>query len=83
LLMSNDFYDSLDILCNSFTNSILDLKTFDDYMEFISMGSKIKERLVSHTKEENTIFLLKVLHSIIGEQVLILNTFIQTAFMEK
>jgi hypothetical protein len=56
-------YDSLDESCT-------DRKTIDDYLEFIKMGSQIKLNLVKHTKEENTIFLLRVLRSIINEQVL-------------
>ena len=56
-------YDSLDESCT-------DPKTIDDYLEFIKIGSQIKENLVRRTKEENTIFLLRVLRSIINKQVL-------------
>jgi|ERR687898_2248369 hypothetical protein len=42
-------YDSLDESCT-------DPKTIDDYLEFIKIGSQIKENLVRRTTEENTIF---------------------------
>ena len=54
----------------SLNESCTDPKTIDDYLEFIKMGSQIKENLVRRTKEENTIFLLRVLRSIINKQVL-------------
>lgn len=70
---SDTYYDDLDIPCSSsFTaaDRNIDPKTVDDYAEFIKMGSQIKLNLVKHTKEENTIFLLRVLRSIISEQAL-------------
>ena len=60
------FYDSLDEPCDK----TLDPKTPDEYLEFIKPGLQIKLNLVKHTKGENTISLLRVLRSIISEQVL-------------
>lgn len=65
-----DPYDSLDA-CDSFTNPdrIIQPETIDDFIEFIKMGSTIKDQLVKQTKYETSEFIFRCLRAIINEQV--------------
>ena len=62
-------YDSLDMPSASYTDRIVDLRTFDDYVTFMKLGNQIKENMVKQTQRETTLFLLSVLRRIIDEKV--------------
>jgi hypothetical protein len=65
----HDPYDDLDSPQASYTDRTQDPKTIEDYIEFIKIGSQIKEGLARETRRQTTSFLLTVLQSMINEQV--------------
>lgn len=67
----DDYYSDLDESLSSFTNpdKILQPETVDDFIEFIKIGSVIKENLVKQTRYETSAFMLTALKAIINEQV--------------